>query len=170
MRFKQQKLKKNPHQSSYRHETTQTDVLAISPLQLGDNGPTAHRILVENTECRVGLKLGLMKLFFKGEVSLIFRPAGSTLEPITPAVTDKGGTGPEEDVILCMVTHLARRVWISRVRLPLLHVVSSTGKIHISLSAFTPENLVSGGFRDQAGLLLNAWKKTETKNRLHRRF
>ena len=29
------------------------------------------------------------------------------------------------------------------VRLPILHVVSSTGKMNISLSAFAPENLVS---------------------------
>ena len=41
-----------------------------------------------------------------------------------------------------MVTHIAR-VWINRARLPILHVVSSTGKINISLSAFVPENLVS---------------------------
>ena len=41
-----------------------------------------------------------------------------------------------------MVTHVAR-VWINRVRLPILHVVSWTGKINIFLSAFAPENLVS---------------------------
>ena len=41
-----------------------------------------------------------------------------------------------------MVTHIAR-VWIIRVRLPVLHVVSSTGKMNVSLSAFVPENLVS---------------------------
>ena len=41
-----------------------------------------------------------------------------------------------------MVTHIAR-VWINRVRLPILHVVSRTGKFNISLSAFVPENLVS---------------------------
>ena len=39
-------------------------------------------------------------------------------------------------------THIAR-VWINRVRLPTLHVVSETGKINISLSAFVPEKLVS---------------------------
>ena len=33
--------------------------------------------------------------------------------------------------------------WINRVRLPVLHVVSCTGKMNISLSAFVPENLVS---------------------------
>ena len=47
---------------------------------------------------------------------------------------------------VCMVTHIAR-VWINRVRLPVLLLVSSTGKINISLFAFAPENLVSrGGF------------------------
>ena len=40
-----------------------------------------------------------------------------------------------------MVTHIAR-VWISRVRLPILLVVSYR-EIDISLSAFAPENLVS---------------------------
>ena len=43
---------------------------------------------------------------------------------------------------VCMVTHVAR-VWINRVRLPILLVVSRTGKMKISLSAFVPENLVS---------------------------
>ena len=42
---------------------------------------------------------------------------------------------------ICMVEHLAR-VWTNRVRLPILHVVSSRGKTNISLSAFAPENLV----------------------------
>ena len=41
-----------------------------------------------------------------------------------------------------MVTRIAR-VWTNRVRLPILHVVSWTGKMNISLSAFSPENLVS---------------------------
>ena len=45
-----------------------------------------------------------------------------------------------------MVKHIAR-VWINRVRLPILLVVSGTGKITISLFAFASENLVSrGGF------------------------
>ena len=35
------------------------------------------------------------------------------------------------------------RVWINRVRLPILLVVSSTGKINIPLSPCVPENLVS---------------------------
>ena len=48
---------------------------------------------------------------------------------------------------VCMVTHIAR-VWINRVRLPILLVVSRTGKMNISLSAFAPENLVS---RDGCG-------------------
>ena len=43
---------------------------------------------------------------------------------------------------VCMVTHIAR-VWINRVRLPILLVVSWTGKVNISLSVFVPENLVS---------------------------
>ena len=38
--------------------------------------------------------------------------------------------------------HIAR-VWINRVRLPILLVVSWTEKMNISLSAFAPENLVS---------------------------
>ena len=41
-----------------------------------------------------------------------------------------------------LVTHIAR-VWIKRVRLPVLLVVSSTGKMNISPSAFVPGNLVS---------------------------
>ena len=41
-----------------------------------------------------------------------------------------------------MVAHIAR-VWINRIRLPILLVVSSTGKNNISLSPFAPENLVS---------------------------
>ena len=35
------------------------------------------------------------------------------------------------------------RVWINRVRLPILLVVSCTGKINIPLSPSVPENLVS---------------------------
>ena len=35
------------------------------------------------------------------------------------------------------------RVWINRVRLPILLVVSSTGKMNISLFPFAPGNLVS---------------------------
>ena len=41
-----------------------------------------------------------------------------------------------------MVTLLAR-VWINRVRLLIMHVISWTGKIDICVSAFAPENLVS---------------------------
>ena len=40
-----------------------------------------------------------------------------------------------------MVTYIAR-VWINRVRLPILLVASTTGKMNIPLSAFAPENLV----------------------------
>ena len=50
-------------------------------------------------------------------------------------------------ICVCMYGHIhTARVWINRVRLPILHVVSGTGKIDISLSAFAPpENLVSRG-------------------------
>ena len=41
-----------------------------------------------------------------------------------------------------LFTHIAR-VWINQVRLPVLHVVSRTGKMNVSLSTFVPENLVS---------------------------
>ena len=44
-------------------------------------------------------------------------------------------------MFVCMVTHIAR-VWINRVRLPIMLVVSWTEKINISLSAFAPKNLV----------------------------
>ena len=43
---------------------------------------------------------------------------------------------------VCIVTHTAR-VWINQVRLPILLVVSRTGKINIFVSPFSPENLVS---------------------------
>ena len=42
----------------------------------------------------------------------------------------------------CMVRHIAR-VWINWVRLSILLVVSWTGKMNISMSAFAPENLAS---------------------------
>ena len=47
-----------------------------------------------------------------------------------------------------MVITYYSRVWINRVRLPILLVVSSTGKMQISLSPFAPDNLVS---RDMFG-------------------
>ena len=40
-------------------------------------------------------------------------------------------------------SHYIARVRINRVRLPILFVVSSTGKMFFSLSPFAPENLVS---------------------------
>ena len=45
---------------------------------------------------------------------------------------------------VCMYghTHIAR-VWVNRVRLAVLLVVSRAGKMNVSLSAFAPENLVS---------------------------
>ena len=42
-----------------------------------------------------------------------------------------------------MVTHTYSKSMDQPGRLPILLVVSSTGKINISLSAFAPENLVS---------------------------
>ena len=45
-------------------------------------------------------------------------------------------------IIVCMVITYSI-VWIDRVRLPILLVVSFTGKNDISLSPFAPENLVS---------------------------
>ena len=53
---------------------------------------------------------------------------------------------------ICMYSHhIIARVWINQVRLPILHVVSWTGKMNISLSAFAPENLAS---RDGFGSLV----------------
>ena len=46
----------------------------------------------------------------------------------------------QREVQVC--THNSR-IWINRVRLPVLLVVSRTGKINIPLSSFAPENLVS---------------------------
>ena len=43
---------------------------------------------------------------------------------------------------VCMVITFSR-VWINRVRLPILLVVRRTRKMNISLSPFAPENLVS---------------------------
>ena len=46
--------------------------------------------------------------------------------------------------VLCMyVWSDITIVWINRVRMPVLLVVSWTGKMNISLSAFVPKNLVS---------------------------
>ena len=39
--------------------------------------------------------------------------------------------------------HTARIVWINRVRLPILLLISWTGKVNVSLSPFVSENLVS---------------------------
>ena len=44
--------------------------------------------------------------------------------------------------IMCMIITY-NRVWINQVRLPILLVVSWTGKINFSLSPFAPKNLVS---------------------------
>ena len=48
--------------------------------------------------------------------------------------------------MLCMYVRMiitSSRVWINRVRLPILLVVSWTGEIHIPLSPCVPENVVS---------------------------
>ena len=47
-----------------------------------------------------------------------------------------------ERLLLCMVITYSR-VWINRVRLPILLVVSLTGKMNTPLSPCVPENLVS---------------------------
>ena len=44
--------------------------------------------------------------------------------------------------MVCMLTYIAS-VWINRIRLQILLVVSRTGKINISLPPFVPENLIS---------------------------
>ena len=51
-------------------------------------------------------------------------------------------------VCMCVCTYVCmvityNRVWINRVRMPILLVVSSTGKMNIPLSPYVPENLVS---------------------------
>ena len=53
--------------------------------------------------------------------------------------------GKPNFVMGCMVTHNIARVWINRVRLPILCKWSAKkqGEMNISLSAFAPENLVS---------------------------
>ena len=103
-----------------------------------------------------------MKFSFEGNAHLLGRLARSYLVgmdmgyvnviDVNEDVTDAGrklrgkscigGFMNEHAGPICMVTHIAR-VWINRVRLPILHVVSWTGKLYISLSAFAPENLVS---------------------------
>ena len=45
--------------------------------------------------------------------------------------------------VCCMVIRHISRVWINRVGLPILLVVSWTGKMNVSLSPFAPDNLVS---------------------------
>ena len=60
-------------------------------------------------------------------------------------------------------THIAR-IWINRVRLPILLVVSRTGKMDISLSAFAPENLVSRDGRGSPVPRHPAHLHTQTKS------
>ena len=50
---------------------------------------------------------------------------------------------PGRPACMYVWSHIIARVWINRVRLPILHVVSLTAKMNISLSPFAPENLVS---------------------------
>ena len=45
-------------------------------------------------------------------------------------------------IYVCMVITYSR-LWINRLRLPILLVVSQTGKMNIPLSPYAPENLVS---------------------------
>ena len=45
--------------------------------------------------------------------------------------------------VVCMYDHTYSRVWINRVRLPILLVVSWTGKMNIPMSPCVPKNLVS---------------------------
>ena len=47
------------------------------------------------------------------------------------------------EISTTVVLEHTARVWINRVRLPILHVVSWTRKLIFSLFAFAPENLVS---------------------------
>ena len=46
-------------------------------------------------------------------------------------------------VCIYVCLYVCMYVWINRVRLPILLVVSGTGKMNISLSPFAPENLIS---------------------------
>ena len=65
-----------------------------------------------------------------------------------------------------MVTHMVI-VWINRVRLPIMLVVSRKGKVIISLQAFAPENLVS---RDGFGSPVpcqSAHLHTQAESRAH---
>ena len=70
----------------------------------------------------------------------------SPSRPTTPKVFVELGLGTHIASLITNYTY--SRVWINRVRLPILLVVSWTGKNNIPLSAFAPENLVSrDGFR-----------------------
>ena len=56
--------------------------------------------------------------------------------------------GPQDRIKICCSIYVriatnTARVWINRVRLPILHVVKLNREREISLSAFAPENLVS---------------------------
>ena len=64
------------------------------------------------------------------------------IEKVLPFFPPKGRVENLEKRPLSFDTHIVR-VWINRVRLPILLVVSRAGKINISLSAVAPENLIS---------------------------
>ena len=67
------------------------------------------------------------------------------LEIVLPSGSHSRGRGRTDNCIqyVCMVITYSR-VWINRVRLlPILLVISGSGKINIPLSPFAPENLVS---------------------------
>ena len=59
----------------------------------------------------------------------------------TPAFSATHHASQKEVQVCTLITH--SRVWINRVRSPVLLVVNWTGKINISPSSFAPENLVS---------------------------
>ena len=77
-------------------------------------------------------------------------PKPSNSQKIYVGTLAVGNIGPPLYTVcmyVCMVITY-RRVWINRVRLPILLVVSWTGKMNIPLSPCVPENLVSrDGFR-----------------------
>ena len=93
------------------------------------------RTALKNSYCCEILYVGMF--LFKNEVMLIEEKHASYDHDATAAVLFV-----HVCMYKCMVTHIAR-VWINRVWLPILLVVSWTGRISISLSAFAPENLVS---------------------------
>ena len=72
---------------------------------------------------------GTFSIMFKTCVVLLFVPSCSRL--------------PFLEILCRSMVITWSRVWINRLRLPILLVVRWTGKMNISLSPFAPENLVS---------------------------